>query len=61
MKPYGIDYLFRKLWRSIIIANKLGISPCECLYIGDTNTDIKTCISDGIDFVGVTCGFRYRK
>ena len=46
---------------AIIIANKLDISPCECLYIGDTNTDMKTGIGAGMDVVGVTWGFRDRK
>ena len=46
---------------AIIIANKLDVSPCECLYIGDTNTDMKTGIGAGMDVVGVTWGFRDRK
>lgn len=46
---------------AIITANELGVSPCECLYIGDTNTDMKTGISAGMDSVGVTWGFRDRK
>ncbi len=37
-----------------------GLTPGECLYIGDTNTDMKTGIAAGIDTVGVTWGFRDR-
>ena len=46
---------------AIIIANELDVNPCECLYIGDTNTDMKTGISACMDVVGVTWGFRDRK
>ena len=46
---------------AIIIANELDVNPCECLYIGDTNTDMKTGIGAGMDVVGVTWGFRDRK
>lgn len=43
---------------AILIANKLNISPKDCLYIGDTNTDMKTGASANMDTVGVTWGFR---
>lgn len=46
---------------AIIISNELSVSPFECLYIGDTNTDMKTGISAGMDSIGVTWGFRDRK
>ena len=45
---------------AIIIANELGVSPFECLYIGDTDTDMKTGVSAGMDAIGVTWGFRDR-
>ena len=45
---------------AIITAKELGISPKDCLYIGDTNTDMKTGISANMDVVGVTWGFRTR-
>jgi phosphoglycolate phosphatase len=46
---------------AIIIAKELGVLPENCLYIGDTNTDMETGIGAGMDTVGVTWGFRTRK
>lgn len=40
------------------ILNSLNIKNEECLYIGDTNTDMKTGINAKVDTVGVTWGFR---
>lgn len=37
------------------------IKPQECLYVGDTNTDMKTGIGAGLVTVGVLWGFRGRK
>ncbi len=42
-------------------AEVLGVKPEECLYLGDTNTDMKTGIAAGMDTVGVTWGFRGRQ
>lgn len=42
-------------------AKELGIRLEECLYLGDTNTDMKTGINAGVATVGVTWGFRERK
>lgn len=42
------------------IAGKWGILPEECLYVGDTNTDMQTAIAAGMPKVGVTWGFRSR-
>ena len=41
-------------------ARELGVSMEECLYLGDTNTDMKTGINAGAVTVGVTWGFRDR-
>ena len=38
-----------------------GVSMEECLYLGDTNTDMKTGINAGAVTVGVTWGFRDRE
>ncbi len=40
------------------IAQKLGIQPRECLYLGDTGVDMKTAVSAGMYPVGVLWGFR---
>ncbi|MGN0150663.1 MAG: HAD family hydrolase [Clostridia bacterium] len=42
------------------IAEKLGVAPEECLFIGDTNVDIFTAKNAGMTSVGVTWGFRDR-
>lgn len=46
---------------AIITAKELEILPAHCLYIGDTNTDMKTGIGAGMDTIGVTWGFRNRE
>lgn len=46
---------------ALLTANKLGISPAKCLYLGDTDTDMKTGLAAGMDTVGVTWGFRTRE
>ncbi|MEQ8154258.1 MAG: HAD family hydrolase [Clostridiaceae bacterium] len=45
---------------AIITAKELEVSPKDCLYLGDTNTDMETGIGAGMDTVGVTWGFRTR-
>lgn len=42
-------------------AETLGAKPEECLYFGDTNTDMRTGKAAGMDTIGVTWGFRGRK
>lgn len=46
---------------AIVIAEKLGVSPEDCIYVGDTNTDMKTGKAAGMYTVGVTWGFRERE
>ncbi len=43
------------------VAARFGVSPSECLYIGDTNTDMQTGRAAGMFTVGVLWGFRDRK
>lgn len=42
-------------------AETLNVKKEECLYFGDTNTDMRTGIAAKMDTVGVTWGFRERK
>lgn len=46
---------------ALIIADELGVKPKECLYIGDTDIDMKTGAAAGMDTVGVLWGFRPRQ
>ncbi|MSR65081.1 MAG: HAD family hydrolase [Verrucomicrobiae bacterium] len=43
------------------IANELGVPPGEWLYLGDTNTDMRTARAAGMRAVGVLWGFRGRE
>jgi phosphoglycolate phosphatase len=40
------------------IAKGLGVEPAAFLYLGDTNTDMKTAVSAGMFPVGALWGFR---
>jgi phosphoglycolate phosphatase len=40
------------------IMKHFGVSADECLYIGDTGTDMKTAKNAGIYAIGVPWGFR---
>ena len=44
----------------LALAEKLGVRPEECLYLGDTNTDMDTGRNAGMHPVGVLWGFRDR-
>ena len=46
---------------ALYTAKALGVRPEECLYLGDSNTDMRTGIAAGMDTVGVTWGFRSRE
>ncbi len=43
------------------ILEQFGAAAQECLYFGDTNTDMKTGLGAGLITVGVTWGFRDRE
>jgi len=43
------------------ILRHLDIAPEECLYLGDTDTDMKTAVAAGVFPVGVLWGFRDRE
>ena len=38
--------------------HQLGVMPSQCLYVGDTNTDMQTAVNAGMVPVGVAWGFR---
>ncbi len=46
---------------ALLIAEKWNVRPEECLYIGDTNTDMMTGNRAGMHTVGVLWGFRDRQ
>lgn len=46
---------------ALIIADELGLLTSECIYIGDTNTDMLTGKAANMFTVGVTWGFRDRE
>jgi len=43
---------------ALYLASVMGIEPRECLYMGDTGTDMKTATDAGMPSVGVLWGFR---
>ncbi|PIE31586.1 HAD family hydrolase [candidate division KSB3 bacterium] len=43
------------------ILERLGISQAECLYVGDTATDMQTAVTANLYPVGVLWGFRERE
>ena len=45
----------------IEVMEKYKVSPCDCLYIGDTATDMLTGKNAGIYTIGVLWGFRSRE
>ncbi|MBR3894359.1 MAG: HAD-IA family hydrolase [Clostridia bacterium] len=46
---------------SDLVAEKLGVSPSECVMVGDSDVDVKTARAAGMAHVGVSWGFRDRK
>lgn len=43
------------------IAERLGVAPPECIYLGDTRTDMQTAVAAGMVPVGALWGFRDRQ
>ena len=41
----------------LLAAQKMGVSPQECLMVGDTTVDVRAGKSAGAQTVGVLCGF----
>lgn len=46
---------------ALTIAEEFSVEPQECLYLGDTDTDMETGHGAGMFTIGVTWGFRPRK
>ena len=42
-------------------ASLLGVAPCECLYCGDSGTDMQTAQAAGMTGIGVLWGYRSRE
>ena len=43
---------------ALMIAEKFGVTPEECVYIGDSDVDMKTGTAAGMTTIGVAWGFR---
>ena len=43
---------------ALAVAAKLGVAPADVLYLGDTNTDMRTAVAAGMHPVGALWGFR---
>ncbi len=46
---------------AFMVMRQLGVQPSECVFVGDTGTDIKTGVNCGAFPVGVLWGFREQK
>ena len=46
---------------ALMIADKMGVDVKECMYIGDTDTDMQTGKAAGMYTIGVIWGFRDRE
>ena len=46
---------------ALLIAESLGVSPADCLYVGDTGTDMSCGSAAGMETVGVLWGYRPRE
>lgn len=43
---------------ALYLAGKMGFSPCEILYVGDSDVDMHTAVNAGMFPLGVTWGYR---
>ena len=46
---------------ALLIAESLGVNPADCLYVGDTSTDMNCGNAAGMETVGVLWGYRPRE
>ena len=45
---------------ALLIAKELGVKPCECVYVGDSEVDVATGKAACMRTIGVAWGFRTR-
>lgn len=43
---------------ALFIADKLGVSPDKCIFVGDSDVDMKTGVNAGMYSLGVSWGYR---
>ncbi len=43
---------------SLAAAREMGVEPCDCAFVGDSDVDMKTGVNAGMIPVGVTWGYR---
>ncbi len=43
------------------VAERLGVAPDECVFVGDSDVDMKTAVNSGMFPLGVTWGYRDRQ
>ncbi len=43
------------------VMEELGVKPCECAFVGDSDTDMKTAVNSGAVPIGVLWGYRTKK
>jgi len=46
---------------ALAIAQIVGVDSADCVFVGDTSTDMRTAVAAGMIAVGVTWGFRPRE
>lgn len=62
--PAGVSVLLREATQRLHAATAqqngttIELTPSQCIYLGDTNTDMQTAVAAGCYPVGVTWGFR---
>ena len=45
---------------ALMIAERFGVTPCQCAFIGDSDVDVKTAHNAGMICVGASWGYRGR-
>lgn len=46
---------------ALYLAEKYGVKPCECAFVGDSDIDMKTAKNAGMVAVGATWGYREKE